>query len=246
MKNLIVANLNKNNPRWAKERLVSYIKAQVHNSIDLGWDPRDLILIVNFDDIFMGVNSINVSLNGFCFTGSKVFAVKWVMDNKITEDVIWAHDLDAWQNVEFECPDFAEVGISQYSNRKFNGGSIFWKTSSKDILDEIVSAIIGDQSVKEEPTLNKILKQKKLRKRVTVLDRTYNVGCSGFAKRFDICEKPIRVCHFHPDRGTAWEIHGLGRCGQDRVSVSPRLERILRKYFNLAMELSDKGKRFKP
>ena len=241
MKNFMVANLTKG--RYKEENINILLNAQIENSLELGWKTEDIILLANFDYEFMNVKSISTKLNKRCHTGSKMFGMKWLFDNNKVNDVIWTHDLDAWQNVSFECPEFKDAGIACYSNSKFNGGSIFWKNSSKDIVEKIINEIEKNKENKEEPTLNRILKSKEYQKRVTVLNNTFNVGCSGYAKRWNRSIKPIHVCHFHPYNHTAWETHALDRNGLDEKGISNRLENLLRKYYPyLATELSEKGK----
>jgi len=237
MKNFIVANRNDNSKRYKKEKIEVLINAQIDNSIELGWNPENIILIANFDYDFMGVKAIKVDLNKFCWTGSKIFALKWYFEN-YKDDMVWAHDLDCWQNVWFQPPLFeGDIGAVYYNNPKYNGGSIFWRNTSKDIIDEIVSRLSEENAPKEEPTLNKVFKDKKYKKRIIELNRTYNVGCSGYLPRFEKSIKPIHVCHFHPYNGIAWEIHALDRAGTGDISVTLRLERLLRKYYpDLAIE----------
>lgn len=241
MKNFMVANLTKG--RYKSDCIKLLIDAQIENSLQLGWELKDIILLANFDYEFMKVKSINDKLNSSCFTGSKMFGMKYLFDNNMIDDVIWAHDLDAWQNVSFYCPEFKDVGIACYSNPKYNGGSVFWRKSSKDIVYKIVEEIENNKANKEEPILNKILKSKKYKDRVTNVNNSFNVGCSGYVKRWNRSIKPIRVCHFHPYNNIAWETHALDRNGLDTKGISGRLEHLLRKYYpNLATELSKKGK----
>jgi len=244
MKNFIVANRNDNSNRYKKEKVELLLNAQIDNSIELGWDKKDIILISNFDYDFLGVKAIKTNLNEFCWTGSKMFALKWYFENYNVDDVIWAHDLDCWQNIWFYPPKFKrDIGAVQYSNPKYNGGSIFWKPAAKDIINKIIFLLSNDNAVKEEPLLNKVFKSKEYKKRIDVLNNTYNVGCSGYLPRFEKSIKPIHVCHFHPYNGIAWEIHALDRAGTGDISVTLRLERLLRKYYpTLATEKREKKK----
>jgi hypothetical protein len=233
MKNLMVANLKGNSKRYDVKSLTKLLKAQIENSLDVGWKKKDIVIIANFDFEYMGVRTVQTDLNDFCWTGSKVFAVKWYYENTDYKGVIWSHDLDAWQNVPFLKPKFKHVGISQYSKPKYNGGSVFWRHQGKDILDEVVRLLTDNQEVREEPTLNRVLKSKQFRRRVTLLNNTFNVGCSGFVKRYEASIKPICVCHFHPYNRIAWETHTMDRnqIGDDKIPVSRRLERLIRKYY---------------
>lgn len=236
----MTANVNNKNRRYSSDNILPLLKAQIDNSLDLGWAVDDMILIANVPFEYRSVKATEIDLNKFCLTGSKIFAVKYLLDNGM-DDVIWAHDLDAWQNHWFECPDFADVGACFYSRPKFNGGSVFWKPSAKDILEEIAEILQKNKHEREEPTLDKVFK--KHPNRVTTLNSTYNVGCSGYFERYTESIKPLRVCHFHPYNTTAWETHCLDRNGLNDKGISDRLENLLRKYYpNLAKELSPKGK----
>ena len=243
MKNFMVANFIPNKKHSFDDTNI-ILKVQINNSLELGWDANDIILLTNFDYKFMGIEAITKNMNEYCLTGSKMFGMKYLFDNDLVDDVIWAHDLDAWQNAHFDCPDFKDVGASQYSRPKFNGGSIFWKKSSKDIVYRIIDEIVKNKENKEEPTLNKIFKSKEYKNRVTVLNNTFNVGCSGYVERWYRSDKPVRVCHFHPTNKIAWETHRLDRNGIGFQGISDRLESLLRRYYpNIATELSEKGKK---
>ena len=243
MKRLMVANKQKNSKsRYSFERTETSLKAQIDNMLEIGWETKDIILLTNFDFEFMGIKAELIKLNDFCLTGSKLWGMKWLFDNGRVDEIIYASDLDCWQNIWFDCPEFeGDVGASQYSNPKFNGGSVFWKPGSKDIVDEIVNALTKEKAKSEEPTLNRIFKSEEYKDRVSILNSTYNVGCSGFAPRYERSFKPVRICHFHPNNSIAWEIHGLDREGLGVIAVTVRLERLLRKYYpDMATELRDK------
>ena len=241
MKLFMVANKNEQSKRYKTGNIEVLLKAQIHNCIEVGWKPDNIILLSNFVFEYMKVKTRLAKLNDFCWTGSKLFALKWYMEKEKVKDIIWAKDLDCWQNIWFDCPKFdGDVGASQYSNPKFNGGSIFWKSQAKDIIDEVLSIITTNKAVNEEPTLNKVFKSKEYKDRVSVLNYTYNVWCSGFVPRYERSKKPIHVCHFHPYNQVAWEIHALDRDDSGVIAVTIRLERLLRKYYNLASILKKK------
>jgi len=240
VKRLMVANwTGKVTARYSPEKMDTLLKAQIENALAVGWKPDDIIFLSNFELEFMGVKSEIIPMNTFCLSGSKMFALKWLFDQGRVQETHWSLDLDCWQNIWFDRPDFkTDVGCSTYSNFKYNGGSIFWTPEARDIVDEAVERLTTGQEPKEEPTLNKIFKSDEYKKRVTILNYSYNVGCSGFVPRFEKSLKPIRVCHFHPPNNVAWEIHALDRTGIGQIPITIRLERLLRKYYpNLATEL---------
>jgi len=237
----MVANLrNKNNKKHGEDRIITLIKAQIQNALQFGWANEDIILLTNFEFSFMGVNALPIKLNEFCLTGSKVFGVKWLMDNTEYKGPFWAHDLDAWQNAHVQCPEFEDAAFAPYSRRKINGGVQFWKRSGHDILDKVVSTLIENKAAREEPTLDKLCLNNK---RVTILNSKWNVGCSGFIPRYERADEyPVKVCHFHPDNRIAWQTHRLDRNARGIVSVSPELEWVVRQHYpNLQTELDKEG-----
>ena len=148
MKNLLVANEVRGSRRYDFKKFELFVKAQIENSLELFWKPEDIILLANFDYEFLGVKSVKINMNKFCLTGSKMFGIQYCFNKLGVDDIIWAHDFDAWQGAYFDeydlhCDinknhiDFGlyDVGATYYSRPKFNGGSIFWKPSSIDIID---------------------------------------------------------------------------------------------------------------
>lgn len=228
MKRLLVANfIHKRNSK----EIESMLKVQIDNMLDLGYTKDDIILISNKDIEYNSVKSLVVDLYKECGTGSKMFAMEWLYNNNLVNKTIHSGDLDVWNNVRFDEPEFKDVGIAQYSNSKYNGGSVFWKPEAKDITVEICNEIRNNKEAREEPTLNKILKSDKFKYRVTVLNNTYNVGCSGFVVRYERSIKPAFCLHVHPLNRIAWETHAIDRNDIGEVAMTVRLERIMRKHY---------------
>ena len=151
-------------------------------------------------------------------------------------------NLDLWQNIWFNEPDIIEIGICTYSTKKLNGGCVFYQPSAIDIIDKIIKELEKGEE-REEPIINKILKSSEYKKRVTILNSTYNVGASGYYPRALKALKPIKCVHMNPKNRISWETHRLNRDGMSMISVSNRLEHVLRRYFpNLAKEISEEGK----
>lgn len=249
MFNVMVANCQKKG-RYCRENIENCLRAQVENSLNMSWNPDKIMIVTNFPFKFLGVTGHEVILNKTCLTGSKMWALQYIFQlidkdcpsiHEISE-VYWAHDLDAWQNSPFAAPDIKDVGITTYSNDKYNGGSSFWKPLALDIVNKVVSILEGGQN-KEEPTLNRVLKSDEYKERVTLINTTYNVGCSGFVPRLLRAEKPVKVAHINPHNRIAWETHSLDRNGIGVRSISDDLEKTLRKYFpHLAVGLALEGK----
>lgn len=245
-KNIIVANfqgISKKTSRdlgkgrirkpYTFENLEVEIKAQIDNSIAVGWDIEDIMLVTNFNYEYRGIKSTNIPLNDFCMTGSKTFAILELFKQKLVDGPVWIHDLDVWQNEWFDLPQFTDIGICTYSTPKFNGGSVFYRPSAIDMIQEVVDTIMSKEEKIEEPTINRIYKQDKYKGRVVVCDQTYNLGCSGFVVRYQRAIKPIRCCHFHPNNRIAVDTHLYDRnlLGEDHIPVNSRLRKLLFGYF---------------
>jgi hypothetical protein len=238
MRILLTANVKEDSKRYSFDKVDVLLKAQIENILDCGWKSEDTILVSNVDYEYLGVKAVKTVLNDKCRTGSKMFALEFALDNKLYDGIYWAKDLDVWPNYGFDQPEpeIKDVGITTYSTTKLNGGSVFWRPSASDIVKHVIEEINKGEE-KEEPTLNRLLKSKKYADRTTVLNTTYNVGCSGFFPRAYMAEKPIKVCHLNPLNRIAWETHRLNRDGMNIISVSARLEMVLRRYFDLAYRL---------
>lgn len=245
MRQLFTINIQDDSKKsFTEDRVLTALTAQIENSLEVGWKKEDIILVSNYVFDIEGISNVHTELNGSCLTGSKLYGVKHVFDNNLDNgEIIWAHDLDVWQNTTLDLPQISDMALSTYSSpKKLNGGSQFWTNKAKDILDVILSEIKeGDK--REEPAINKVLHSGKYEGRYTILNTTYNVGCSGYVPRMLSAEKPIRCVHMNPFNRISWETHALDRDGCGLVSVSERLEKLLRRHFILATKLSNKGKK---
>lgn len=205
-KQLMVMNVRKKKVNSSKhykvDKLLQDLHAQIENSLELGWDPKDILVFSNIAHEHMGIQTIIVPLNETCLTGSKCFAMQWAL-RFVDFDVLWAHDLDAWQCCSFDPPEFKDIGLAEYSRPKYNGGSVFIRPSAGDIIDTICSTLVENDEAREEPTLDRLLRGP-FEARTTTLNNTWNVGCSGFVPRIERAEKPLCVAHFHPAGKHSW------------------------------------------
>lgn len=232
MKNLVVANLQPDG-KTGEAALRRYVDAQIENSLALGWKQEDLVVVTNMD-CDQQVTVIRAELNQSCLTGSKMFALDQLFALGLIAggEVWWAHDLDAWQNYWFEPPTFADIALAEYSTPRFNGGSVFLRSSARDLIETITTNIRETRAQKEEPAINRVLRAPQNFPRVTTLNSTYNVGCSAYAVRHQRSEKPILVSHFNPAKRGAWRTHVLGDAHVAEGSVCARLHQLLGERFH--------------
>ena len=233
MKNVMVANFQPG-ARVKLEQLRGLLDAQLENSLALGWKCENILLVTNFEYAYEGVIASVVELNRGCLRGSKMFAVDHLLraTSFAEDEILWAHDLDAWQNHWFEPPAFADIGIAEYSRPKFNGGSIFYRPAAADIVGEIVQVLRESAAQREEPTINEVLRRDMYRARVTTLNSTFNLGCSGFVVRYKRSTQPVLVSHLHPNNSIAWDTHVNDRNELGQSSMSTRLMELLVRRFH--------------
>lgn len=232
MKNLLVANFRPQG-RASEAQLRRLVDAQIENSLALGWAARDIVIVGNLP-LDAPVTVVRAPLNESCLTGSKMFALEHLFQLDLIRDgeIWWAHDLDAWQNHWFEPPEIADIALAEYSRPTFNGGSVFLRSTARDLVGEITAHIRGHGMEREEPAIDRILRAPRHASRVTVLNSTYNVGCSAYAIRYNRSQQPILVSHFHPTGGTSWRTHVWGYNRIHTPSISPRLEELLVRHFH--------------
>ncbi len=236
MKNVLVAMCTGGEQGRSFTCLETYVRAQIENSLDLGWAAQDILLLTDFDYEYMGVEARRTSFHDSRPTTCKIFAVEALLRDVCGSEAFWVHDLDAWQNVEFACPPFHEMGICQHrkrTNPDFNSGSVFYRAAAGDIVAHLSSLLRSDEKRQEEATLNQVLNEAAYKPRITVLNATYNVGCTNFAARYLKSDLPIRVCHFHPERREHVAIHLWGRNILKARTVDRRLEGLIRRYFDV-------------
>jgi hypothetical protein len=245
MKNMIVAGLQLGQEALSFARLEAYVQAQIENSLEVGWDAKDILFLTNFDYEFMGVKAQQTPWDDLRLRSLKLFAVHAFFRRGSVDDVLWVHDLDAWQNSWFDCPSFKDIGICEYreySRPSFAGGSVFYRPTAKDLVMATHSLMRDREAVDEEAAFNQVLSEPTHRHRVTVLNSTYNMGYMNFAERYVRGHKPIRVCHFHPECPKSVAVHMWGRNFLRARTVNARLERLIRRYFDVPSEGGDESR----
>lgn len=249
MKNLLLyVNPSKQfDPETAK-----LVKIQIHNSLELGWKPEDILLVTNFPYEFMGIKAFQVPDS--CFNtihkqATKVDTMVYLFDiGFIGQDLHWLHDFDAYQQVaipEWELGlEGVDIGLTDYGrHEKWNGGSTFLRKSSVDLYREMKAGmyrenqVVLDKPKNEEDILMLMFDSNynNIRYRAKRLNISYNFGI----KRMELCYrkaiKPIKVLHFHPERvyrgwGRAYDIVTTGENEIGQPIMTDRLKRIFEAY----------------
>jgi len=193
---------------WKQEELFSYFRAQIDNSIRLGWGVKDIIICTNLDFNYKNVTIIKLSdICQYNKYFNKQYGIAELLRNNLITEPFWFHDFDDWQLAPFTFPEFeGDIGVCKYiDDSQWNTGSIFVKPSSKDIWELMVTFMKQNDSHPEllqtgdENIFNFIYHQyPEIQSQFSKLNNTYNVGVTQFEMRYNIAEKPIRIGAFKP------------------------------------------------
>lgn len=184
------------------------IKVQFENSLQLGWKEEDIILVTNFDYQYGHLKSHAIKDIEFFKKipeVSKVNALNRLFDNGMIEkrQLYWFHDIDAFQLAPITESEIdlgeADIGMADYGRRKWwNTGSIFFKSTSKDIFRKVWK-IVHEKTIDEENAFSVLIAEDpKIKNRIKTINRTYNLTPFGLRPSLRRSIKPIRVVHFHP------------------------------------------------
>ena len=249
MKNLILnINLQK---KFNKERSI-LVKLQIDNSLDLGWKKKDILLVTNWDYEYNGVKSLQVEDDNYVGiddtryqykVSTHIPTINTMFKKGYIEkgEMYWYHDMDAYQLHKIDEEELGmkniDMGLSDYGwSAKWNGGSIFFKYSAKDLFkfwrDKIYEYQLGDERVLVRLTKEKQIDERRLKR----LNITYNFGMRHVEYNYRISNKPLKVLHFHPyynDRllpDTTMNIFRYGKNGMGEPLMTKRLIKIFDKY----------------
>lgn len=207
MKNVHIYNIVDKNRRYPDDLVIRYLKAQVDNSLRLGWRTDDIIIGSNFDFEYRGVK--NYILENVCNHNifyNKFYGMLELMDRGILTDDFWFHDQDNWQIEKFSFPEFdGEIGACSYVfNNEWNTGSLFVKKTAAYVLRYIVDFMELYSHIKTDSDENviavlRVLPESEIKNLLTTIDTQYNVGFTHMIDRYNAASKPVYVCGFQPN-----------------------------------------------
>ena len=207
MKNLLVyINPEKEFDNHTKD----IVKVQIDNSLEIGWDIKDILLVTNFEYQYNGIEALVVDDSIYCVhrkRASKINAICNLFDMGLIDGITWFHDIDAFQLhpiAEEELGlDGVDAGFTDYGpvpNSNWNTGSFFFKPESKDIFEWIRYKVYKHKT-NEEAALFKLTQRNanNINDRIKKMNNTYNL-CQKWNPElcYDGADKPIRVLHVHP------------------------------------------------
>lgn len=192
---------------WKEEELFAYFRAQIDNSLRLGWKPEDIVICTNLDFEYKNVTIIR--LEDICQYNkyfNKQYGIAELLTKELITEPFWFHDFDDWQLVPLSFPEFKHsIGMCKYINfTQWNTGSIFIKPNSAPIWTYIVDFMKLNKDNKallqtgDENVFNFIYNNSTHWMEVTELSPAYNVGVTGFESRLAAAGKQVYVAAFKP------------------------------------------------
>lgn len=259
MKNLLIY-INPRKDFDDEGRIV--IKIQIDNSIDLGWKREDIMLVTNFPYEYNGVRSLVVGDDHYCTfepLSTKGYTIPKLFERGLFKEgeIYWVHDLDAFQNevvTESEVePVMGEMGLTDRGRvPKLNMGSIFFKSSARDIFNWINEIICAHKIDEEsavwiltghdnflydmEPPLVKGYTESdisgiaNINERIKKINISYNFRMWNINSTFRMAVKPIRVVHFRPFIKDELDFFLYGKNKINTVLMSERLIKIFHQH----------------
>lgn len=205
-------------------------KIQIDNSLELGWNLQDIILLTNFPYEYRGIKSYVIRDGGYNYKdgnrSSKIKAILWLFRNKLIKEgeVYWFHDHDAFQLGTLEAPTMADIAMTNHCwSPIWNAGSFFFKKEAEDIF-ELILKYMFERDMTEQEAYTYILGNDidQVSDRNTILNITYNLGLYHYASCLKKADKPVLVAHFHP--------HKSKHLRQFREILPERLLKLFNKY----------------
>ncbi len=236
MKNVLVYNVVQDKIRYEHELLVDYFKAQVDNSLRLGWKKEDIIIGTNFDFDYKGVK--NIKLNNICT--DNIFNNKWygmleLMEGGYLDDDFWFHDQDTWQVEKIDFPKFeGEIGGCTYVfNPEWNTCSMFLKNTSKYVVKYIVDFMEMNKDYEmysDENFISILRNEGEIKDLLTTINNKYNVGLTHMSQRYEAAEKPVCSLGFQPHVQNSWDVFVEGNNNLNIKLVDEKLIEIFKKH----------------
>jgi len=213
MKNLMIYispthSFNNPNPLLNVNDAGQLVKVQIENNLDLGWKLENILLFTNFKFSYGSINSHVIEDVEFIDKKpqtSKINAIVKLFEDGVIKnnELYWFHDLDAFQLqtiTESEIQiEQSQIALTDYGRMpKWNTGSIFFRSGSKDIFLKI-KELVYKKNIDEERALGILTSNNKgLARRVKKINKTYNFTPFNLRSCYKMAIKPIKIVHFHP------------------------------------------------
>ena len=226
------------------ERTSTILKIWIENSVELGWNKEDLILINNFPWEYSGVKSFVVSDDNYVTFrpgSSKTVSISNLLETDFfkDEELYWIHDPDAFQMEVITHDEIsnilgkADVGFTDYGHKpRWSMGSYFLRNTSKDIFKKIRETIFRREEEKlhseDESALTELTDGniENINQRIVRMNVRYNFGTRRLIKKWERAEKPIKVLHFRPFKNGLLDIYMYGKNELGFPIMNDRLRKV--------------------
>jgi hypothetical protein len=208
------------------------VKIQIDNSLSLGWERKDILLVTNFEYEYNSIKAKVIGDDNYCkffFPATKIYTIVHLFEKELIEnDLYWFHDFDSFQLEPFDKPiiDNADMGLSNYGRMpRLCSASMFFKNTAGDIFKnlkiEIDKRLLGE----EDCIMKLINSNESYQKRVERLNITYAFHKFNLWHCYNRADKPIKVVHFHitPDK---YDFYVKGNNPMKKVLIPERLIKI--------------------
>lgn len=214
------------------------LRLQIDNSLELGWNPTDILLFTNFPFTHEGVLALQIVPRNRPRTARltsfhKTDCILRALDLGLDDELFWYHDTDAYQLRELEVPPVdADLSFCLYVTRGrllVQGGSMFVRPSARDLFASVFDLLKNHGYRKDEFALTDLLARREHLGRFALLDYSYNLGDTDFELRHQLAREPARVAHFHIERPE----HRAKFLGQNGLQVEPlpaRFQALMRRH----------------
>jgi len=236
MKNVLIYNIIEEKKRYKNELLFNYLRAQIDNSLNFGWNKKDIIIGTNFDFEHRGVESIRLkNICEYNIFNNKWYGIQELMStDKLTED-FWFHDQDSWQINELHFPTFdGEIAGSTYVyTPEWNTCSMLLKKTSEFVVDYIVEFMEMNKELNlysDENYVAFLRKNSEIKNLLKTINNKFNVGLTHMEKRYEAADKPVCSIGFQPHVQSSWDVFIEGKNDLNIKLVDDKLLEIFRKY----------------
>jgi hypothetical protein len=205
MKNLLIY-INPLSKKFLPEHEI-LTEIQIDNSLRLGWNTSDIMLVTNFDYEYKGVKSIKV--NDYTVfdqdRSTKIPAINELFERGLIHEgeIYWFHDHDAFQLIPFGLNLKKDAGFTDHGafSTTWNAGSFFFKKSAKNLFADIWK-YMNERGTNEQNALTYMWQNNinGINERYEKMNITYNIGIYKIPENIQNAELPIKVAHFHPHK----------------------------------------------
>ena len=238
MKNLLTYI---NPTKMFNEECQTLVKLQIDNSLELGWNREDILLVTNFDYEYNGVKSLVIGDENYCSffpPATKIYAIVELCNRGVLNDnLYWYHDFDTYQlnpikliRLKPELGD-GDIGLSKYGQMpRLCSASMFFRPAAKDIFI-VLKEYIEKVKCTDEVGLMRIVNDNivNAKNRVRLINMTYALHYFNLSTNVKLLHWPVKAIHAHPTQDKI-DIFLHGKNKMNLIIFPERLIKLFNKY----------------